>query len=117
MTKIDRKPGPSRCWLGAPLLAGTLLFAGPPTLGLGVLTATAAEPEMISIPVEGMACISCAAYVKRTVKAVEGVSDVEVSLTTRTVRLTYDPAVVSPEDVAAAIEALGYSAGSPVEAD
>ena len=72
---------------------------------------------MISIPVEGMACISCAAYVKRTVKAVEGVSDVEVSLTTRTVRLTYDPAVVSPEDVAAAIEALGYSAGSPVEAD
>ena len=34
--------------------------------------------RVATIPVEGMACLSCAASIKRAVKKIEGVSDAEV---------------------------------------
>ena len=36
--------------------------------------------QTVSIPVEGMSCMSCAARVKQTLKEIEGVQHVEVSL-------------------------------------
>ena len=88
---------------------------------LGSLAAVAAEQpggterKTATIPVQGMACVSCAATVKRAVKTVDGVSDVEVSLAARSVRFTYAPAVASPERIADTINSLGYKAGAPVE--
>ena len=87
---------------------------------LGSLTGIAGEPggterKTVTIPVEGMACMSCAATVKRTVKAIDGVSEVHVNLVGRSVRLAYVPGVASPERIAATISSLGYKAGLPVE--
>ena len=62
-----------------------------------------------------MACFSCAAAVKRTVRALDGVADVEVALTQGIVRVTYVPSRVSPDRVAAAINRLGYKASAPVD--
>lgn len=72
--------------------------------------------KVATIPVEGMACVSCAAAVKRAVKAMDGVSDVEVMLAKRSVRVTYAPGRVSPDRIGAAINELGYKAGTPADA-
>lgn len=69
---------------------------------------------VVIIPVEGMICMSCAASVRRTVKAIDGVSDVEVVFVRPAVRVTYAanrPLLVSR--VVASINALGYRAGTP----
>lgn len=99
---------------GVASLAASILFfssltaiAGDPVSG--------AQPKTVTIPVEGMACMSCAATVKRAVKAINGVSDVQVNLVGRSVRLAYTPGVASPERIAAAITSLGYRAGLPME--
>lgn len=69
--------------------------------------------KVVEIPVEGMACISCAASVKSAVKALSGVVAVEVSLEKRNARVTYLPSELTPDRILAAIDKLGYSAGTP----
>jgi len=70
--------------------------------------------KTVVVPVAGMSCVSCAAAIKRTVKDLNGVSEVEVSLAARTMRVTYTPDVISPDRIVAAVNALGYQAGKPV---
>ena len=97
----------------------TLLGAPSGALSAGVSSAQSDQqigPKVVVIPVEGMVCISCAATVKRAIKKMDGVSDVEVSLEDRTARVTYMPAKVSPERITAVIDKLGYKAGAPREA-
>jgi len=65
------------------------------------------------IPVEGMSCISCASTVKRTVKGMNGVTAVEVSLEQRGVKVRYVASTVTPEQMATAINHAGYKAGTP----
>jgi len=91
---------------------GYVLAAGAPT------AATDSQPALktIDIPVEGMACVVCAATVKKTVKSLAGVSRVEVSLEKRGAQVTYEPDKVSPDTIVAAINKLGAKAGSPREA-
>lgn len=79
-------------------------------------TAAAAELKTVTIPVEGISCIACAAQIRRTVKAIDGVTSAEVVLATRMVRVTYVPDRLSPDRVTSAINALGYRAGLPVAA-
>ena len=73
----------------------------------------AAHLQTISIPVEGMSCVSCAARVKRTLKGIEGVEQVEVSLEHREAVVRFSLDKVSPERLRSAIDALGYKAGKP----
>lgn len=61
-----------------------------------------------------MSCGSCVAAVKRKVRALEGVSSVEVSLAERRARVRYDESKVTPDQIAAAIRELGYKTGPPV---
>lgn len=70
------------------------------------------EPQ-VALPVEGMACPICAARVKTAVQALEGVSDVEVSLAEGMVRVRYAPDIVSAARIAEAIDRLGFKAGAP----
>lgn len=71
----------------------------------------------VGIPVQGMTCISCAARIKQHVKALPGVSNVEVVLAKRVVRVTYAANQPNlPSRAVASINALGYKAGSPVSA-
>jgi copper chaperone CopZ len=72
-----------------------------------------ADAKTIVIPVEGMVCYACAATVKRSVKSLAGVIDVEVNLEKRTAKVTYAANKVSAERIAAAIDQAGYRAGLP----
>lgn len=76
--------------------------------------ASAAATSIVTLPVQGMSCVSCVASVKRTVKALNGVTNVEVSLAERQARISYDERKISPDQIAAAIRELGYKTGPPV---
>jgi copper chaperone CopZ len=80
------------------------------------VAAEAAATRTLVIPVEGMSCAACAARVKTALASIGGVSDVEVSLVERRARARFDPARVSPAQLVAAIDSLGYRAGQPAEA-
>ena len=69
------------------------------------------QVQTISIPVEGTSCVSCAARVKRSLKRIEGVRQVEVSLEHREAVVRITPDKVSPGRLEAAINELGYKAG------
>lgn len=75
-----------------------------------------AHMTTVVIPVEGMSCIACAARVKKTVASLAGVGDVKVSLAERNARVLFDPSRVAPDQLVAAINGLGYRAGTPTEA-
>lgn len=76
------------------------------------------DPNMktLVIPVEGMSCGSCASKVKRTLKDIKGVGDAVVDLGERNVTVDYDPRLLAPNRLVAAINGLGYKAGAPAEA-
>jgi copper ion binding protein len=71
--------------------------------------------KFIEIPIEGMSCMSCAASVKKTLSAIDGVKNVTVSLEDKNARIKYDTQKVSPKELAEAINKLGYMAGEPKE--
>jgi copper chaperone CopZ len=74
------------------------------------------SPKVVEIPVDGMACVACAASVKSAVKAIPGVVGVEVSLEKRNARVTYFANPLTPDQIVAAIDKLGYAAGTPKDA-
>ena len=57
--------------------------------------------------IEGMHCGHCTAMVKKSLEFVQGVSSVDVSISSATV--SYDEAVTSSTDVEAAITRFGYN--------
>lgn len=67
----------------------------------------------VVIPVEGMSCSACVARVKRGLKAIKGVREVQVSLEKREAEVRYEPKKTSPEKLAKAIKDFGYQAGTP----
>lgn len=71
------------------------------------------QMQTISVPVEGMSCGACAARLKKTLKAIDGVRDVHVNLEQRNAQIEYERGKVVPERLTAAINELGYKAGAP----
>lgn len=67
--------------------------------------------------VTGMTCSGCEVGVRRAVKKLDGVDQVEASHEAGTATVTYDPEQVTPEDIIAAIEDLGYTAELRVDED
>lgn len=109
--------------LGARGLGAVLLLSAGALLGgLGGCRTQAAPTgrdstlTTVVIPVEGMSCVSCAATIKKRLGSLNGVEDVEVSLGERQARVRFDPSLLSPDRLRAAINDLGYRAGVPVEA-
>jgi len=76
---------------------------------------TAATPVTahIELPVIGMTCASCAARIERRLNKLEGVS-AAVNYATERASVDYDPDMVAPGDMVAAVEAAGYRALMPV---
>ncbi len=68
---------------------------------------------VVIIPVEGMSCIACVARVRKTLKDIEGVSEVNVSLEKREAEILIEPKKISLEKLTKAIDTLGYRAGIP----
>ena len=64
--------------------------------------------KQATIGIEGMSCGHCVAAVKQALGRLDGVEVQEVKIGSATV--SYDPASVSPERIAQAVEAEGYTA-------
>src|SRR5260370_1442647 len=75
--------------------------AQPPTSQL--------QTRVLTIPVEGMVCLACTARVKSTLKAISGVTEVEVNLAGRVARVEYLEGNVSPQQLVSAINRLAAS--------
>ena len=64
----------------------------------------------------GMSCAACSAGIERTLKKIEGVSHVEVSLMGESMLVEYDEKVVSKDTFMQAVIELGYGV-KPFEED
>lgn len=71
--------------------------------------------QKMKISVDGMVCSACQSTVKKTIKSLKGVKDVEVSLENRNAFITYYPNFIKPEQIQKAINDKGYTAGKPQE--
>ena len=60
------------------------------------------------LTVEGMSCEHCKMNVERALSSFEGVNDVEVDLSDKSVSFSYDESSVDLASVKAAIEEKGY---------
>lgn len=104
---------PSASQSGVPSQPANPSAAANPMQAADVVPATNTI-QTVRIPVEGMACVACAARVKKTLKAIAGVDEVEVHLGERNARVRFDSRQVTADRLVGAIKELGYSAGTPV---
>ena len=70
----------------------------------------------MTFDVKGMTCAACSAHVEKSVRRLEGVNDVSVSLLTNSMEVRFDPAAVTPEAICKAVASGGYSASPRGEA-
>jgi Cu+-exporting ATPase len=73
---------------------------------------TVTTPTRVDLAVGGMTCASCAARIEKKLNRLDSVS-ASVNFATETASVTYDPAVVSSDDLLATVEATGYTAKLP----
>ena len=71
--------------------------------------------QTVKMPVDGMVCNVCQSNVKKTIKSVDGVTDVEVILEKKFAVFTYDRKKVKVEQVQKALNDKGFDAGKPQE--
>ena len=64
----------------------------------------------MTFDVRGMTCAACSAHVEKSVRKVEGVSDVSVSLLTNSMEVAFDPSVCTADAICRAVATGGYSA-------
>ena len=64
---------------------------------------------VLTLPVRGMSCGGCENAVMRAVGAMAGVTAVTASHQDAQVVVTYEPALVTPADIAQKIGHLGYA--------
>ena len=107
---------------------GLCAIALSASVALGVLPACstrdthAASTEVntnmktVMIPVAGMSCAACTARIKTALASIDGVGEVEVNLAKRNARVKFAASKLSPDRLVAAINGLGYRAGTPAEA-
>src|SRR5690606_10624650 len=61
-----------------------------------------------SFAIEGMTCAACVGRVEKALAGVPGVEEATVNLVTERAAVRYDPAAVSPADLAEAVRKAGY---------
>ncbi len=61
-----------------------------------------------TFPVTGMTCANCSAAVEKLLNRQEGVAKASVNLADSTAGIEFDPNIVSPERIKAAVQDLGY---------
>jgi Cu+-exporting ATPase len=65
----------------------------------------------VELTVSGMTCATCALRIEKKLNKIDGVK-ASVNYATEKAAINYDPALVGPAEMLAAIEAIGYSAAS-----
>lgn len=109
---------------GKKMTRNILLLASAAVLtfvGLNVYTyakSTALESTMksgaqMTIPVKGMVCMTCEITVKSAVKKLTGIHEVKASAKDQVVRVSYDPAKTSLDEIISAINGTGFKAERP----
>ena len=66
--------------------------------------------QKMILQVEGMSCGHCKMTVENTLKKIDGVLQVEVSLEGKKAEITYDPARVGKEQLVDTVKEEGYQA-------
>ncbi len=63
-----------------------------------------------TFPIKGMHCASCVRVIERALSRVDGVSAATVNLATEQASVAYDGNLVTDQDLASAVESVGYKA-------
>lgn len=93
------------------LAAGTLAVAGVVSASVVAnAPATASEERTQTFAIRNMTCAACPITVKKAMSGVDGVRSVDVDFGAKTATVAYDPAVTTPEAIAAASTNAGYPA-------
>ena len=71
------------------------------------------QEELLTFPVLGMSCAACQHHVEAALRATKGVATARVDLMAHRASVAYDPAVVTPMQLIAAIRDAGYDAVLP----
>ena len=91
-----------------------LMAAGGSLTALGMTTPVMAQAETVTettvLTVENMTCELCPLTVKTAMERVPGVFSVVVDFDAKTATVTFDPAAVTIEAIAAASANVGYPA-------
>jgi mercuric ion transport protein len=101
-------------WVVAALVVGLLAlpYAAPTWLATATASATPPHPvSRVTLAVRNMTCEGCVATVTTALVAVPGVVSAEVTLQPPRAVVTFDPARVTPRQLAAATAPVGYPAG------
>ena len=64
--------------------------------------------QALALKVEGMSCGGCAKSVERALRALDGVTDVQVSLAEKSVKIEYDSQKQSVQTLTQTIEYAGF---------
>ena len=72
---------------------------------------TAAADSKVIISVEGLTCATCSLTVRRALKKMDGVKEIEPGPQENEAAVTYDASKVKPEQFIEAINKLGFKAG------
>ena len=76
-------------------------------------TAQAITDQTVTLEIENMFCALCPITVKTAMERVAGVKTVSVSFEEKAATVVFDPAVTTPEEIAAASTNIGYPAHTP----
>jgi P-type Cu+ transporter len=66
------------------------------------------QTQEASLLVSGMTCASCVRRVERGLQKLDGVESANVNLATERATVSFDPSLVNPNDLRAAVEKAGY---------
>lgn len=106
-----------KSFLIAVLAAGSPLAVSatplPLVRELVLAAAPAAVETKVAIPVDGMTCAACPVAIKTALKKLDGVKSAEASREKKQAEVVYDESKVTAEQLAEAINKLGYKAGTP----
>ena len=69
---------------------------------------TGVQARKISLRIVGMTCASCVKRVEDALRGLKGVSEASVNLASEKAAITYDPALVSIDDMIRAVKDAGY---------
>lgn len=70
----------------------------------------AIHTETVVLAVQGMTCDGCAAHIKETLQAMEGVENADVTFESRKAVVTFQPDKVNPDNLTKAVVEIGYEA-------
>jgi len=95
---------------GLMMLASVLAIPAFVALYPTPAAAQAPASATVVLHVDGMHCATCPITVRTVLRRLDGVSDAVVSAESRTARVTYDPARVTPARMAQVVTDAGYPA-------